>query len=129
LIAVSYNWGGTSGRFEVARIVARVFPVYKAFVTGVRTKFDEPAGAYTFGPYPEDTLTYKSNRVVEYTTPPQTEGLGTQSRLSRNGSPIAGVAMLIGDAPDLLLLAVRLPGNLRGLTPAIVHQVERDAAR
>jgi hypothetical protein len=37
--------------------------------------------------------------------------------------------MLVGGAPDLVLLAVRLPGNLKGLTPAIVHQAERDAAR
>ncbi len=129
VIEVSSIHSNTEGRFEIARIIARVFPDYKAVVARICAEFHEPISAYTLGPYPEDTLTYKSARVVEYITPPQTEGLGTQSQLSRSGSPIAGVAMLVGGAPDLLLLAVRLPGNLRGLTPAIVHQVERDAAR
>ena len=129
VIEVSSIHSNTAGRFEIARIIGRVFPAYRAVVTRVCKMFNEPASAYTFGPYPADTLTYKSTRVVEYTTPSRTEGLGTQSQLSKSGSPIEGVAMLVGNAPDLLLLAVRLPGNLRGLTAAIVHQVERDAAR
>jgi hypothetical protein len=67
--------------------------------------------------------------VVEYTTPAQTEGLGTHSRLKKNGSPIYGAAILIGQAPDLTLLSVRLPDDLTGLTSAIVRQVESDSAR
>jgi hypothetical protein len=129
LIEVSLIHSDTAGRFEIARIIARVFPAYKEIVARLCKKYDEPASAYTFGPYPEDTLNYKSNRVVEYTTPPQTDGLGTESRLSKGGRPISGVAMLVGKAPDLLLLSVRLPGDLNGLTPAIVHQAERDAPR
>jgi hypothetical protein len=71
-------------------------------------------------------LTYKSNRVVEYETPAQTDGLGTQSWLKRNGRPIEGVAMLVGQTPDLLRLSVRLPPELNGLRGVIVHQVEHD---
>lgn len=125
-IEISHRFGDTSGRFEVAEIIARVFPTYKAFVTGVMEGFDL---SFTFGPYPEDTLTYKSKAMVEYQTPPQADGLGTHSRLNKNGSPIDGVAILVGQTPDLLLLSVRLPRDLTGLTSAIVGQVERDAAR
>jgi hypothetical protein len=87
-----------------------------------------PADSFVSGPYPKDRLAYKSKSVVEYTTPAQTDGLGTQSWLRKNGSPINGVAILVGETPDMLLLSVRLPSDLTGLTSAIVGQVERDAA-
>jgi hypothetical protein len=124
-IELSDRDGGTSGRFDVAEIIARVFPTYKAFVTAVIES--GPASSFTFGPYPKDALTYKSKTVVEYKTPAQTDGLGTHSSLTKNGSPIYGVAILVGQTPDLLLLSVRLPPDLTKLTPAVIHQVERDA--
>ncbi len=37
--------------------------------------------------------------------------------------------MLVGQTPNLLLLSVRVPPELDGLTSVIVHQVERDAER
>lgn len=109
-IEVSYRFGDTSGRFSVAEIIARVFPAHKAFATHV---MEEGLGsAFKFGPYPKDALTYKSNRVVEYKTPAQTDGLGTyHSSLKKNGSPIEGVAMLIGQTPDLLhFVSAAAPG-------------------
>ncbi len=80
-----------------------------------------------FGPYPQDKLTYKGDRTVEYETPAQTRGLGTHSWLVKNTSPIEGVAMLIGETPDLVLLSVRLPFDLSRLTSTIIRQIERDA--
>jgi hypothetical protein len=82
-----------------------------------------------FDPYPKGALTYRSNTVVEYRTPAQTDGLGTHSWLKKNGSPIEGVAILVGPTPDLLLLSVRLPTELNGLTSVIIRQFERDAER
>jgi hypothetical protein len=131
VIQVSRRFGDTSGRFSVAEIIARVFPAYKQYVTGVMQDFDQPPDSFHFGPYPADTLHYKSERVVEYRTPARSEGLGTYSWLEKNETAIHGVAMLIGptSTPDLLLLAVRLPLDRQGLTPAIVAQFERDGAR
>lgn len=129
LIQVSRRFGDTSGRFTVAEIIARVFPAYQAFVRGVIRDFDQPAGSFPSGPYPTDTLGYRSKTVVEYRTPPQTDGLGTYSWLEKNGSPIEGAAILVGPSPDLMLLAVRLPPDLNGLTPTIINNFERDAAR
>jgi hypothetical protein len=126
-IEIHYADGNTSGRFEVAEIIGRVFPDYKAFVSHVVELFDFTADRFAFGPYPNDTLTYRGNRVVEYATPSETEGLGTHSELTKNGSPILGVAILAGKTPDLLMLSVRLPPELAGLTSAIVGQVEREA--
>lgn len=128
-IEVSHRLGGTSGRFDVAEVIARVFPAHNAFVMSVRQGFDLPAKDFPSGPYPSDKLTYKSNRTVEYETPAQAEGLGTRSFVKKNGRPIDGVAMLIGETPDLVLLSVRLPSSLAALTPVIVGQLERDAPR
>ncbi len=128
-VRVDYSFGGTSGRFEVAEVIARVFPAFKSFATDVMKGFDLPDNSYTFAPYPADKLVYKSNALVEYRTPAQTDGLGTRSGLSKNSVPIEGAAMLVGDEHDLVLLSVRLPVNLRGLTSTIIGQFERDLAR
>lgn len=103
---------------DVAQIIARVFPYYKAVVTGLMDGIDFPASKYPFGPYPTDRLTYRSKTIVEYRTPAQTEGLGTHSSLEKGDGPIEGVAILSGvppdrirsgARPDLILLSVRLP--------------------
>ncbi|MGA3176757.1 MAG: hypothetical protein ABSE19_05370 [Candidatus Acidiferrum sp.] len=127
VIEIAGESGETSGRFGVARTIARVFPAHKAFVEKVIEEGTEPASSFPFGPYPKDKLTYRSKEIVEYQTPANTDGLGTNSRLKKDASPIRGVAILMGETPDLLLLSVRLSPNLADLTPAIVKQVERDA--
>jgi len=124
-VAMIHRLGDTSGRSGVAEIIARVFPAHKGFVDGVR-KMDL-GGPFPSGPYPTDRLTYKSKEIVEYVTPGQTEGLGTNSRLNRNADAIGGVAILIGPTTALLLLSVRLPPDLTDLTTTIVHQFERAA--
>ncbi len=126
-IQLSSISGDTSGRFTVASVIARVFPAYRAFVKKV--KAEGAGGNFPSGPYPNDKLIHKGKRVIEYTTPPQADGLGTASRLQKNDGPIRGVAVLTGDTPDLVMLSVRLPPALRTLTPYIVQQVEREAAR
>jgi hypothetical protein len=128
-IQVAYRFGGTSGRFEVAEIIARVFPAYKSFATAVMKEFDRSDDSFTFGPYSRDRLVYKSKALVEYRTPAHTEGLGTHSWLSMNSVPIEGAAMLVGPEHDLVLLSVRLPIDLNGLKTTIIGQFERDAAR
>lgn len=130
VIQLSAEDGGTSGRFGVARMIARVFPSHRSFVRKVVAEGIEPASNFPSGPYPNDKLTYKGKDLVEYQTPPQTEGLGTQSRLLKNADPIGGVAMLVGEdpktgePPSLLLLALRLPPEMTNLTSAIIRQTE-----
>jgi hypothetical protein len=129
VIEGSYQNGDTSGRFEVAKTMARVFPAHSAFVRKVIEEGIEPASSFPFGPYPKDELTYKSKEIVEYKTAPETNGLGTQSRLLKNADPIYGVAILAGDVPDLAYLAVRLPAEMDDLVPLIIHQAEKDVQR
>jgi hypothetical protein len=105
-----------------------VFPAHKAFVERVIAEGIEPASSFPYGPYAEDTLKYRSENIVEFWTPPQTEGLGTASRLRKNANPISGVAILLG-GPDLLGLWLRLPSETSDLTPLIIQQTEREATR
>src|SRR5579863_2585625 len=88
VIEVSEMDGGTSGRFEVAKIIARVFPAYKTFAQNVIAEGIEPASDFPFGPYPSDKLTYRGKSVVEFETAANQQGLGTDSRLQANASPI-----------------------------------------
>jgi hypothetical protein len=127
-IQISDTMGDTSGRFDVAQIIARVFPTHKAFVEDVIKEGIEPASDFPFGPYPQDRLTYRSDEVVEYQTPAQSKGLGTTCRLMQNGDPIEGVAILQGQTPDLIFLAVRLQGAANNFAPDIIQQVEKDSA-
>ena len=136
-VQLSFEYGGTSGRFGVAETIARVFPAYQTFVSNVVDE-DTQAGikppvSFTFGPYPNDTLIYKSKTIVEFQTPPNTEGLGSHSRLLANYSSIKGVAILLvppaDPDTDLLKLFTRLPANMAQLTTIIVQQVERDSTK
>ena len=131
-IQATVEYGGTSGRFGVAEVIARVFPTHRGFVQHLideQTKEGLTSDtSFTYGPYPNDKLTYRNSETVEYLTPANSEGLGTRSRLQKSGTPIAGVVVLVGADTDLVYLSSRLPTNLANLTTAIVGQVEHDAA-
>ena len=106
-------------------MIAGVFPSYEAFVARVREGFEAPASEFPPGPFLAGHLTYRSARAVVYRTPKEAEGLGTESWLGKNEDPIDGVAILVGETPDLLHAAIRLPARLRWLAPSIIRQVER----
>ena len=128
VVQLSYDSGGTSGRFEVAEIIARVFPAYKTFVQSVIAEGIEPASDFPFGPYPSDKLTYRGKSIVEFETPANQQGLGTDSRLQANASPIDGVAIISGVDTDLTRLSARIPAGDSDLLPAMVGQAEKEAA-
>jgi len=129
VVAMTEALGDTSGRFEVAKVMARVFPERRKFVEGVIGEGIEPASAFPFGPYAADRLTYQSSGMVEYRTAANSEGLGTVPRIAKDKEAISGVAALVGATPDLMLAAVRLKASEAGLTVVIVRQAEREASR
>ncbi len=128
VIEVSEMDGGTSGRFQVAKVIARVFPAYKTFAQNVIAEGIEPASDFPFGPYPSDKLTYRGKNIVEFETPANQQGLGTDSRLQANASPIDGVAIVAGADTDLVQLSARVPASDSDLIPAMVRQAEKEVA-
>ena len=120
--------GGTSGRFTVARIIARVFPAHEAFVRKVMNEGLERASDFPFGPYPTDKLTARTEDMVEYETPPHSKGLGTDTGMTPDDNPVQGAAVLQnGEWPCLRLLSVRLPPDMKRMTTDIIQQFERES--
>ena len=128
IIEISGVSGGTSGRFQVAQVIARVFPAYKAFAQSVIGEGVEPASSFPSGPYPADKLTYRSKSTLEFETPANTEGLGTTADIQAASTQIDGVAVISGPDTDLVLLSARVPPVDRDLIQIIVGQVELEAA-
>jgi hypothetical protein len=118
--------GSGSGTGMAAEVWARVFPAFWPIVKGLINNWDLPTDEYTFGPYPKDKLIVQTDRLVQFQTPPHSEGLGTMSHFKANDDPIDGVAILQGQPPDLLVLRVRLPSGQRDLAPIIIRQMERE---
>lgn len=126
-VVATLDLGGTSGRFEVAKYSARLFPqVEQAFIAGVIAEGIEPKENFPVGPYPADKTTYKNVRLIEFETPANADGLGTSDRLQKNSLGIVGMAKLedASDGPNFFLLTVRLPADQAALAPAIVSQAE-----
>ncbi len=128
-VQLSVVKGNTPGRFDVARLIARVFPTEKAFVDTLVAQGLAPASNFPAGPYPDDKIERRGPRLVEYTTAPKAEGLGTDSYLRPNSAPISGAVMLTGKTPDALHLSVRLAYDTNHLTRVILEETERENAQ
>lgn len=129
VVELTYTLGGTSGRFEVAEVSSGLFPVARDFVKSV-VEEEKDIGALPLQlsrkPFPNDLIGRRTDTVVQYTTPPRKEGLGTHSNLCPNATPIDGLAELIADGGDfdLIELNVRLPQRDRDLVTPILATVE-----
>ena len=59
-------------------------------------------------PYPDDQLSYLSDRFVEYTTPANHAGVGTDGLLQASDLPIRGLSILTLDPQQESLTEVRV---------------------
>jgi hypothetical protein len=111
------------GHSQIAEAVSRAFPNFRKWAVQSMEGFDTHLPR---GPYPTDLLRYRSSRVVEFETPPQRKGLSNDfSRIVPNGKTTFGVAILMGNPPQhLLVLSIRLPNELQSLLPLIVKDIE-----
>jgi hypothetical protein len=127
-IQVSISIGDTSGRFDVAVIIARLFPSHRQFALNVLHEH-LLLNELPRGPFAKDHLRYLSKESVEYTTPANQVGEGTQSFLAADDQPINGVVMLTGKELSAVHLAVRLAPQDSSLATYIMRQLEQDAAK
>jgi hypothetical protein len=111
------------GQLQIAEAVLRVFPTFHTWAVRNTEDLDTHLRR---GPYPTDRLRYRSSRVVQFETPPRTKGFSNDfSRIVSNDKPTFGVAILMGDPPDnLLVLSIRLPNGLQSLLPLITNDIE-----
>jgi hypothetical protein len=108
------SYGGTSGRFEVAEVSARLFPEVMAdFIARVKAEGFEVEGSpfpdfSKIKPFPDDQYSYLTPKLVRFTTPAHQEGIGTGIFVP-SGDPVRGVVSLSpGDDRDTDLLSFRI---------------------
>lgn len=122
-VEMSSSLGITSGRFQAAKLAARLFPKRKAFVEAVIAEEIEPRRSFPYGPLPSDRVERLSADAAAYTTPPNTRGLGTMGRMVKSAEAIRGLVWM-DDDNDATLLAVRLSHGQDGLARAIVEAMK-----
>ncbi len=127
-VQLTFSVGDTSGRFEAAKIAARLFPSRRAFVEGVIGEGIEPATAFPLGPPATDAVKRYGDNAAEFVTPAGAEGLGTMSRLVKSDLPISGAAT-IDSENNVLTLDVRLPPRLQHISRSIVESVRKGATQ
>jgi hypothetical protein len=114
----------SSGRFHVAIVAAQLFPLLgQDLIVRVRLEHLISDASFDVEHHPDDRLEYLSDRLVEYTTPPNRDGLGTDGLLEVSNLPIRGLTILNPDSETNALteVRVRLPGGLTGVMEAIMQ--------
>lgn len=128
VIQISTMDGGTSGRFEVARKIARLFPERMDFTRRIVAEGLVTANDFPEGPFLSDKITYKTASLAEFETPAGASGMGTQSMLLPSDEPITGLVFVTvpqnGDPYDVSL-QIRLPHDMAQLASTILSGAER----
>lgn len=110
-VTLSRTYGGTSGRFGVVPMIARLFPAHAGFIGEVE-KMGFEIGPLPNGPYPSDRLERLSPTEVRFTTPARSAGLGTVGALDSGSGPVEGLIILLPEEDmDLVSLRVRLAAS------------------
>jgi hypothetical protein len=115
---------GSSGRFHVAIVAAQLFsPVAEDFIASVRSEHLISDSSFDPVPYADDQLRYLTDHFVEYATPANRTGLGTDGLLEMSDLPIRGLTFLNlqTEANALTEVRVRLPAALNAAAQAIVQ--------
>jgi hypothetical protein len=118
-IEIESSVSDTSGRFDVASVIARLFPTHKDFLGKVEGEGIMPSRDFPEGPFPADILTQYNDNDMSFETPANTIGLGTeQFWFKKNNQPIFGEISLVDEGD--LKIAMRLPPQDQALVPVIL---------
>lgn len=91
-ITLSVIDGGTSGRFDVASYGSMLFPdLSRDFVKQVEAEGIVSKKDIERPKYPDDELKYLSESLVEFKTPANKNGLGTQGYIRMGNTPVSGL--------------------------------------
>lgn len=127
IVLASFVFSGTSGRFIVADVAARVFPVARKFVDMVIDGWPEEKSHIEFAPYPDDRIKHISETHIQYETPAGKKGLGAgDGWIAPATQPVRGAALL-DDELDFRMIQVRLSPADDDLTRTVVSAFEDTA--
>jgi hypothetical protein len=105
-------------------VAGQLFPlVGDDFITAVKHEHLISDSSFDVVPYPDDQLRYLSDRFVEYTTPANRTGFGTDGLIKMSNLPIRGLTILNLDAEvnSLIEVRVKLPASFNAVAAAIVQ--------
>jgi len=120
-VAIGLTYGFTSGRFQVARTIARLFPRHRDFVREVQA-MEIDTDPMPNRPYPGNLVVRLSDEAIAFTTPANKKGLGTAHFLLPARDPISGLVILLPEEEmSMLELSVRLPGKDKALERPILE--------
>jgi hypothetical protein len=114
----------SSGRFHAAIVAAQLFPLLgRELIARVRQEHLISDSSFDLERYPDDQLSYLSDRLVEYSTPANRTGLGTEGLLETANLPVRGLTVLNPESETNALteVRVRLPAALNAEAEAIVR--------
>ncbi len=123
-VMIQTSAGATSGRFHVAIVAAQLFPLVGAdFIASVKQEQLIPDSSFEAEPHPDDRLQYLSDRLVQFTTPANHTGLGTDGLFELSDLPVSGLIILNpGDEQNTLTeVRIRVPAALNSVAAAIVQ--------
>ena len=124
-IQITHFEGYSSGREDIAKLIARYFPEHALFLQFVKSAV--PAADFPAGPYPKDQRLAQKPGIVETLTPAGKVGLGTQYRLVPSDLPIRAFAAVVGpdEALQGYVMGVRLAKDKDDLAPIILSWAEQ----
>ena len=129
-IQITHFDSASSGRIEIAKLIARYFPQRGFFAKFVIATKVAPASEFPSGPFKADRLITRKTDVVEYLSPAGKEGQGTAYRLVPGDLPIRTFVAVVGpdEEPQGFVMGVRLPEDRDDLAPVILSWAERQYA-
>ena len=122
VLVLSVLYGDTSGRFDVARLGSMLFPdITRDFVKSVEDEGIESKADIEVTKYPKDRITHLSNTLVEFETPADTKGLGTEGYVNITHTSILGLIGLDdSDGFGMSILRVSMGTKDKDWTPILL---------
>lgn len=123
-VAIQSTSGEGIGRFHVAIVAAELFPVVGGeFVKDIRQEHLISDSSFDSQRFADDWVQYLSDRFVQYTTPANRSGLGTEGIFATSNLPVRGLAILNLESEVIALteVHVRLPSALNSVQEAIMQ--------
>jgi len=91
------------------------------FIERVESESLVPAEEFALGPYANDSVRYADSLTVEFTTPANKTGLGTERSFAPSQDAVRGIAVLATSGDwGMSILRVRLGPSMRRVEAAIL---------
>jgi hypothetical protein len=123
-VVIQSSDAGSSGRFHVAIVAAQLFAlIADEFIATVRQEHVISDSALQAEPHPNDQIQYISDRLVQFTTPANRTGLGTDGLFEPSDWAVRGLIVLNleRDVNSLTEVRVRLPAALNAVAATVLQ--------